>query len=430
MATTPQSLFSWQAIDESSDILRLRVLLEGLDDDKLMRAMERERRGKRNEFPFRAIWNSSLAGLIFGHETRASLIRELRRNAELREVCGFDPLLKEKAVPGKDVYYRFFKKLAEHADLVEEIFHSLVDLLQKLLPDLGRNLAVDAKAVPAYRKSDAEAAVGVKTDPTTGDVLRTWFGYKLHVICDATYELPVGFSVTNGAANDSPHLLPLVDELKERHESTHDTCEELSADRGYDDANTKASLFDEHDITPLIPARNMSEMEALDPHRSDTIYLSGTGEVCCKILPFESDADKAFARMEFRGFEKDRRTLKFRCPAAAHGLECHNQAACQRCRPDHGFGRTVRVPLERDRRRILPVYSHGTRFAKAYKKRTSVERFFYRLDHFYGFERNSAFGLKQMRLRTAMGFIAVLATAAGWIQAKKPSKMRSLFQAA
>jgi hypothetical protein len=430
MAITTQNMFSWQAIDESSDILRLRVLLEGLDDENLMRAMERERRGKRNEFPLRALWNSALAGILFGHETRNSLIRELRRNAELREVCGFDPLLKEKAVPGKDVYYRFFKKLAEHSDLVEGVFHSLVDRLGELLPDLGRTLAVDGKAVGAYRKSDAEAAVGVKTDPTTGEVLNSWFGYKLHVICDATYELPVGFTVTNGAANDSPHLLPLVDELKERHGPIHEACEELSADRGYDDGKTKASLFDEHGITPLMPARNMSEMEPLDPHGSDTIYLSGTGEVCCKILPFEPDPNRAFARMEFRGFEKERRTLKFRCPAAGFGLECRNQAACRCCRPDQGFGRTIRVPLDRDRRRILPVYPHGARFEKAYKKRTSIERFFYRLDHFYGFERNSAFGLKQMRLRTAMGLIGVLATAVGWIRAKEPGKMRSLFQAA
>jgi hypothetical protein len=128
--------------------------------------------------------------------------------------------------------------------------------------------------------------------------------------------------------------------------------------------------------------------------------------------------------------EKDRRTLKFRCPAAAFGLQCQNQEACRRLLPDQGFGRTIRVPLERDRRRILPVYPHGTRFEKAYKKRTSIERFFFRLDHFYGFERNSAVGLKQMRLRTAMGFIGVLATAVGWIAAKEPGKMRSLFQAA
>ena len=45
-----------------------------------------------------------------------------------------------------------------------------------------------------------------------------------------------------GAANDSPHLLPLVDELKQRHQALHDACEELSADRGYDNGKTKSSL--------------------------------------------------------------------------------------------------------------------------------------------------------------------------------------------
>ncbi len=55
------------------------------------------------------------------------MIRELNRNAELRQVCGFNPLLCEDAVPVKDAYYRFFTKLIKYQNIIEEIFHSNVE---------------------------------------------------------------------------------------------------------------------------------------------------------------------------------------------------------------------------------------------------------------------------------------------------------------
>ncbi|GAW93514.1 transposase, IS4 family protein, partial [Calderihabitans maritimus] len=65
----------------------------------------------------------------------------------LREICGFDPWLGERAVPPSHVYSRFCRKLMEHIDEVEKIFTRLVDEISKLLPDFGRILAVDSKAI-------------------------------------------------------------------------------------------------------------------------------------------------------------------------------------------------------------------------------------------------------------------------------------------
>jgi len=50
---------------------------------------ERRDRG-RDDYPVRAMWNSLIAGVVFEHPSIASLRRELRRNAQLRQVCGFD----------------------------------------------------------------------------------------------------------------------------------------------------------------------------------------------------------------------------------------------------------------------------------------------------------------------------------------------------
>ncbi len=57
-----------------------------------MRKLEGERRGRRDDYPLRAIWNAVIAGIVYQHPSIASLLRELRRNGELRNLCGFDPL--------------------------------------------------------------------------------------------------------------------------------------------------------------------------------------------------------------------------------------------------------------------------------------------------------------------------------------------------
>ena len=56
-----------------------------------MRVLEEERGKGRDDYPIRAVWNSLLAGIVFQHPTIESLIRELARNGQLRECCGFQP---------------------------------------------------------------------------------------------------------------------------------------------------------------------------------------------------------------------------------------------------------------------------------------------------------------------------------------------------
>jgi hypothetical protein len=430
-------MFSWEAVEGSSDIQRFERLLAGLDDEALMAELEGRRRGRRNDNPVRCLWNALLAGLVFGHESIESLRRELRRNAELRQACGFDPLRGDQAVPSKFAFSRFLVALGQCPGAVAAVFEAQVDRLEALLPDFGRRLAADGKAIPAWRKGDTDADVGHKTvgqpDGPDGPAEKTlsWFGYKLHLICDARYELPTGFRVTAASANESPHLQTIVEHLNERHPELIQRAESLAADRGYDDGADKAALWDDYGILPLIPARDLHHgaMRPLNPARSDTIYVSPTGEVSCKIRPFAAPAE-AYAAMQFQGFEADRQALKFRCPAAAFNLTCRNQEACQGPTKDTGFGRVVRVPLETDRRLFLPLYPHSYRFQDLYRQRTAVERLFFRFDHLYGFERHTTRGLKRMTLRVTLALTAMLATAAGWIEAGRLDKLRCMAQAA
>ena len=441
MSTIKQSsLFSWDVVNNSPEILRLKRILDVLPDQELMKALRSERKGRRDEYPLELVWNSLLAGVVFGHESVASLIRELKRNAELRQICGFDPLLGDKAVPPKYVYSRFFKKLSRHLSLVDDMFENLVEEVARLLPDFGKDIAIDGKKLPTLGRKDPDADWGKKVyeiqkdDGTTYESIKKWFGYKLHMIVDVNYELPISYQVTKASHAESPLFMPMMGELKEKHPIVHDRIETASADKGYDDGEDKKKLYDDHGVCPLIDTRFFPTkgMQPLDEQSHDTIYFDPTGNVFCKVNPFSPDEKSCYAKMQFMGFEKDRGCLKFRCPAKAYGIECKNKEACQ-CRPsvkNGSFGRIVRIPLDRDRRIFLPIHRHSKAFARKYKKRTSIERVNSRIDQVYGFERHFIRGKTKMTLRVGISMIVMMATAIAWIKAGQQEKMRCLRKAA
>jgi len=91
MATLSQKpLFGWDQIEALGDLGRLRLVLENLPDEALMKKLEQERDRGRDDYPIRPMWNALISGVVFQHPTVEALLRELRRNAQLRQVCGFD----------------------------------------------------------------------------------------------------------------------------------------------------------------------------------------------------------------------------------------------------------------------------------------------------------------------------------------------------
>ncbi|HUX47450.1 MAG TPA: transposase, partial [Desulfosporosinus sp.] len=104
MAIIPQlRLFGWNEIEQLGDLERLRLVLEYMPDEDLMRLLEEKRGNGRDDYPVRAMWNSVLAGIVFQHDAIEKLRRELGRNGQLRVMCGF----KGKLVPPAWVYTRF-----------------------------------------------------------------------------------------------------------------------------------------------------------------------------------------------------------------------------------------------------------------------------------------------------------------------------------
>lgn len=436
MAIIPQkSLFSWEEIEELGDLDRLKLVLDYLPDEELMRILEVERANGRDDNPVRAVWNSIIAGIVFQHDSIESLRRELGRNGQLRDLCGFDPLKGVDAVPNPPAYSRFLRNLFRHEDLVNAMFDFLVEELRKLLPDFGQDLAIDSKAIDSLangKKKDGnqeedgrrelDADFGKKTykgerkDGTLWEKVKSWFGFKLHLIVDANYELPVAFSVTKASVADIKGGKELLDDLCEKHPELVDNAERFSGDRGYDDTELNKELWDKHGIKPVIDIRNMwkdGEETKLVEGQENVVYdFRGTVYCHCPVSGNRFE-------MAYGGFEKDRGTLKYRCPAVHYGMSCPGMKEC----PVKG---AVRIELEEDRRVFTPLARSSYAWQRGYNKRTSVERVNSRLDVSFGFEHHFIRGLKKMRLRVGLALIVMLAMALGRVKENQAEHIRSL----
>lgn len=265
MAIIPQiKLFGWEEIEELEDLERLRLVLEYMPDEELMITLERERKNGRDDYPIRAMWNSVLAGIVFQHTSVESLRRELSRNGQLRDMCGF-----KGKVPSASPYTRFLKTLLKHKKQIDEIFDRLVEKLTQVLPDFGKQLAMDSKAISSFAKGknknqtpdgrrDTDADYGrkeyrgVREDGTVWEKIVKWFGYKLHLIVDANYELPVAYSVTKASVPDINGAHEMINQMEQRQPKIVEKAETLAADKGYDDTKLIRKLWDENNIKPVI----------------------------------------------------------------------------------------------------------------------------------------------------------------------------------
>jgi len=447
MAIIPQTrLFSWQDVENLGELKRLELVLKSVPDEALMRTLEAERANGRDDYPLRAVWNSILAGIVYQHACIESLRRELLRNDRLRWMCGFDPLKKAtEAVPPPWVYTRFLRKLMAHQREIDGMFDTLVEKLRGELEGFGRHLACDSKGIRTHARPrgkeaqqslesdgrrDIDADFGKKTyldereEGTLWKRVKSWFGYKLHLIVDGDYELPVAYEVTRASRPDNESAVRMLGHLEDRHRELVDGCEALMGDKAYDDGKLLGRLWQDYGIKPVIPIRDCWQ------DGEQTRLLAGTrnivydyqGQIYCYCMRTGKRQ-----KMVYWGFEHKRDMQKWRCPAAVWGYECKDW---ERCCGNSGYGRIVRVDRKVAPRIFTPLARPSLAFERLYKKRTAAERVNSRLDVSFGFERHFIRGQNKMQLRCSVALVVMLAMALGRVKEKQKEKLRSLVAAA
>lgn len=447
MASIAQKpIFGWEEIEGLADLKRLRLVLENLPDEALMRALEAARgvRG-RDDYPVRPMWNALIAGVVFQHPTVESLLRELARNGQLRQVCGFWPRRKRALVPNSWAFSRFLASVIKQEDLLKGMFDALVEQIAEALPDYGQHLAIDGKALDSFargrskgegeaatgeqqpdgrRDTDAEWGVheqrGQREDGSVWEKVKRWFGYTLSLVVDTRYELPVAFSVTKANCSEVVEAHGLLKQVDEQHPLVVQRCESVAADRGYDDVKLIRVVRDDWQALPIIDIRNCwrdGETEHVAEGSQNIVY-DYRGTVSCVCPSTGTQRQMAYA-----GLERDRGTLKYRCPAAHYGIECAGREACP-------IGKTVRIPMEQEPRVFTPLPRSSYKWRRLYAGRTAVERVNSRLDNVFGFENHTIRGLTKMRVRCTLALAVMLAMALGRIRTNQEKAMRSLLRPA
>jgi len=437
MAIIPQrQLFSWKEIENLADLQRFSLLVKYLPDEELMDKLESLRSKGRNDYPVRAIWNSILAGIVYQHPGIESLRRELMRNGQLRQLCGFDLFKGIKAVPSANAYTNFLKLLVRHSDLIDAMFYDLVEKLRDILPGFGNMLVIDSKAIRSRSRrenkrkhidgrGEADADKGVKTykgkrkDGSMWETVKSWFGFKLHLIVDADYELPIDYKVTKASASDISVGRDMVKDLASNRPEVLENAEFFLGDKGYDDTKLITTLWNEHHIKPVIDIRDTWKVSgARLVHGQSNVSHDYKGTVYCH-CPLEWQKRP----MAFGGFEESRNSLKYRCPARHYGLECKGRDKCW-------ISDNIRIDIDSNPRIFTPLARSSYKWKTIYKKRSCVERVNSRLDESFGFEKHFIRGMKKMKFRCGLALIVMLGMAYGRVKEKQPGKLRSLVQPA
>jgi len=397
---------------------RLVIVLEGLDVEKLLAALERERWTGRKGHSIRGMWSALIAGVVYQSTSLAGVVRLLKGNKAVREVCGFAM----DEIPEEDALGRFLRKLVRHEKELEECFESMVERLRQLFPGYGKKLVGDSTDIVAWsnghcrqgrQPSDSDAKWGAKKASHRGgkaegdkkderkDDLYYWFGYKLHLLTDALTELPVSFVVTPANVADTVELPTLMEKAKlKRPEAKPDA---LIFDKGYDSKNNNDVIYKEYKSAPIIPIRERegAQLEGICNAR-------GTPTCGCGL------------EMVYWG--RDGNYLKYRCPDVLGRAKCKDLSPCTAS----PYGYVLKLPIADDVRRHPPVPRETKKWQRLYKLRTSIERVNSRLKDFLGLRRITVRGIAKVTVRSLLSLMVMVATAIGMARRNRLKEVRTL----
>ena len=155
--STTDSLFAWDKLPDSPDLVSLRFLLDLLPDGSLLAALRAHRGKGRNDYPVHILWRVHVSHYFLRHASMEGCLAELGRNPALRRVIGIED---GQGVPAAWNMSRFQEVLGQpvHLDLMQQMFAELTARLATAVPDLGVNLAGDSAALAARKHAPRGAS--------------------------------------------------------------------------------------------------------------------------------------------------------------------------------------------------------------------------------------------------------------------------------
>ncbi len=411
---TQLSTFDYEEIEILGDLERCKLLIDNVPDEKIVNKLLEIRGKGRNDYPIIPLWNSILIMPLIECSTVEQLRRELSRNSDLRKLCGFNDADyyygKCKLVPPPKAYTNLFKNLKKIETLLKECFNELRVFMYDNLKDFGRDTGEDGKIFlskakkPCETEADGRSEMDAdytfkdnyyKNDKGVTKVKRTkFFGFRVHILGDTNYELPIEYTVTKASVGErsqlKKHLEMLPIELTEKIET-------LSADKGYDSKDMIETVKG-YNIKPIIDIKNSWKSgDTTEQYKNTNIVYTYDGKVSYveetgEIIP-----------MKYLGYDKVKNTLRYGHKGKVYSIEIN-------------YNPRIFTPIARD----------SKKWKRLYNKRTSLERINGRLDRDFNLENHKVRGLKKATVLIDIMMIGMLAMARGHIINKHPDKIRHL----
>lgn len=195
---------------------QLEAIFNAIPEDELLGALKTYYAG-RNGYMYRVLWRTYVAMTVLNLPSFAALIRTLGNNPYVAQACG---IKSPDAIPSKFAYSRFVRKLQRRKPgaFVKNIMRALTRKCYETFPNFGKSVAIDATDLKAWsngrkkRTSDPDAGWVIKAD-TAGKPKFTW-GYKMHIMVDTTYEIPITANITRGNMHDIRGATPLLSQAR------------------------------------------------------------------------------------------------------------------------------------------------------------------------------------------------------------------------
>ena len=408
------SFADYGVIEVLGDLERFSLALSGIDDEALMRRLEKQRGNGRNDYPVRVMWNLLIAMKVFGHRTVESFRRELTRNSQLRSICGLNDLgHKRHLVPPARVFSGYLQMLAGNQMEIDAMFTHMVLELGKQLPEFGKDAAGDGKYLDSYAKRadkniNAKAGKRAERDAKWGmkeyhytdkhgnaQVKKEYhFGFKAHIVCDVKTELPMAYDVLTANSDEKKAMIDIIGKMPSEITNRVDY---LMMDKGYD-STEMIRAAKAVNIVPIVDIRNCwKDGEGTRQYKGTDIVYDFRGNV------YMVDGTGEQRRMHYEGYDCQKKCLRY-----AYA------------------GKIYKIYVSYDERVFLPVARDSKKFTRLYKGRTSVERLNGRLDRDYMLEDHCIRGLEKMKLMVSLTLLTMNAMALGKIKGGEATHLAAL----
>jgi transposase len=258
-------------------VRQLNAIFETLPDKELIAEMTAKT--GRPGYTIKILWRTYVAMAVLNLPSFVSLIRILQNNPYIAIACG---ITSTEGIPTKFAYSRFMRKLSEpqYVVMVKNVMRNLTRQLYETLPNFGKNVAIDSTDLKAWshgikrHHADRDASWSVK--PDTSGKPKFYFGYKLHVLADADYELPIAANLTTASINDvkvAPRVLANARYTYSRFHPDYIIC-----DAGYSSKKLRTMIRWQYRAQPIIKV-NRTHKKALFPETDEwrAIYSKRTG---------------------------------------------------------------------------------------------------------------------------------------------------------